>query len=295
MAKKEQKKTDQNNESEIDVAENTDSFTSSSYNRSEIQFSYGYGFGKGAPPSSSYDEIVTDGPNSNRQISNVEDKYLSLGEGMRFEARYLYFFKETFGAFVEIGYSYGHLDEKVSYKYVSYGSPLSYSMVEKVSFRFYTVPIVAGVHFRLPSNIFSPFGGIGIGIWLPSKQTIDFSREFNTTRYEGIQENEMNTPLGFTSYLGFTVNLKPDINFFVQAKTSMATYYVQRSEITKYTRDGTDDLQSLSVRNKITVYETNKNYTENPEFDPASPRHGGAPYPVPASTVSIVAGLVFAL
>ncbi|MBI2429826.1 MAG: hypothetical protein HYV29_13730 [Ignavibacteriales bacterium] len=167
-------------------------------------------------------------------------------------------------------------------------------MVDKVSFKFYTVPILAGVHFRLPSDIFSPFGGIGIGIWLPSKQTVDFSSEVNTIRYEGIQKNEMNTPLGFISYLGFAVNLKPDVDFFIQAKTSMITYYVQRSEITKYTRNGEDYLQSLSMYDKITVYEANRNYKEDPRYDPASPRHGGAPYPIPASTVSFVAGLSFA-
>jgi|GEM_PF-4331345 len=124
---------------------------------------------------------------------------------------------------------------------------------------------------------------------------MSYKYNFGSTIIEKDEKMKLNTSLGFTGYVGFSIPIHAQLALFVEGKSSLGTYYLQRLEVTKYVVDGKDQLAALTIRDKVTVYEENKNYRETPVNDPNKPRTGGPPYPVVASNVSITAGIMISL
>ena len=82
----------------------------------ELRFSGGYGFAKGAAPLSDYDKTYSSsGSQSTVSISNTNDKYTSLGQGIRFEGGMIYYLEEHIGIFIQSGYSNGNENAKMTY------------------------------------------------------------------------------------------------------------------------------------------------------------------------------------
>lgn len=263
-----------------------------SYNPFELHISFGYGFSNGAPPMSSFTETINYNSPSYREITEANDKYVSLGEGNRVELKGIYFFLEQVGAFIELGYTYGTAEQTVvSESYYSFTSPTTL-IKNQQSLKFNTTPLIFGLHFRLSNQIVNPYFGAGAGLWFPPDLKFKLKQlSYSNTSSEREQKLELNTPVGYTGYCGFTIPLSLTLDFFIERKASMATYYVTRTEIIKYVVDGKDQLSGLSTRQKIVIYETNKNYKEMPIYDSNSPQIGGPPYPIVAGSVSVVGGI----
>ena len=259
----------------------------------EMRFSAGYGFPKGGYPGRSYDRISTPLSNSSiDEMRNVNDKYYSASEGIRYECGIIAYVSKHIGLFVEGGYSSATENTKSSrtYNYI-FQSPPYISTIDQ-TLEFSSLSILAGLHFRVREKTVEPYGGVGAGIF-----SLKFTAAATLTSGGSHSEQEMtfttNTPVGYTGYLGVNVNLHPQISLFAEAKATVVSFYVTREELTKYFVDGKDQLAGLKVKDKVTVYEENKNYSRVTPGDEGEPLNGGPPVPFPGDIVAITVGISF--
>jgi hypothetical protein len=273
-------------------------FVSPSYSqRVEIQLSSGYGFENGGSPLSSYDRVdyYSADNSTTTAVKNEQDKYFSFGEGLRFESKMIVYFKDEVGIFIQPSYSSGSQSSETTEAFFFDGLTAPQSTSTKISFSTFSIHI--GLHYQKLEGIFQPFGGIGAGYFFPSKPLITQQQTNSNSNIPTYTETRIttNSPLGFLGYLGINFNVKSDLSFFVEAKAALVNFYVKREEITRYLVNGEDQLGSLTTKEKITVYEKNKNYTTISPDDDNSPAYGGPPLPASGSTISITAGISFPL
>lgn len=278
------------NSEQVDKDEHPTAEREEEFQQFEFKLSYGRGYAKGAPAFHSEDAVIQYDSPSYIEVSNAKDDYVSLGQGQRYEMKLIYYCTQQVGFFLE---AVNSSDEKELRRTTTYRFTTSSPTTDiiQVKLRFNIQQIVTGVHFRLPFTYVVSYGGIGAGLWLPSDVVMNYKYNFGGTNIERDEKMELNAPLGFTGYVGFSIPLSAKFSIFVEGKSSLAMYYLKRLETTKYVVNGEDHLSTLSTRDKITVFEENKNYRKSPANDPNSPSFGGPPYPVAAGNVSITAGL----
>ncbi|MDP1675258.1 MAG: hypothetical protein Q8L88_00210 [Bacteroidota bacterium] len=269
----------------------------------EIRISGGYGFAKEGLPITSEDYTSSNnGTGYSTSHDNVKDIYISAGEGIRFEADFIYYLTDQAGIFLQTGYSWGSATAKSSYTSSSSfppNPPSSYSSTTDQTLNFSTIPLLTGLHLKTDIGNVQPYAGVGAGFIVQSNLTIGLKQTNNASQFgpASTAEREMkltnNIPVAYVGYLGFDVPINPDVTFFIQAKATLVSFFITRSEITKYTIDGADQLSTLTERDKIVEYEEDKSYTETSGGDPTKPRFGGAPYPFVGSSIGITFGISF--
>lgn len=264
----------------------------------ELRFSGGYGFAKGGSPMSDYN-LMYNYTSSTATISkeDVNDKYITLGRGVRFEASLIYYVQDNFGVFLGSGYSSGSESaaENMTYIYSSSYSPstsTSYNYKESLNFGY--VPIITGIHFKTTNGIVKPYVGAGAGLFfstgISTSNVWDNNQNGNNAHIEQEEKMTTNTPIGYIGYIGVNVNIVPAVDLFIEAKATIVSFYLTRTEITKYTVNGADQLPTMKMRDKVVEYEADKNYTQN-SADDSQPYFGGAPIPLPGSSTGITVGL----
>ncbi len=159
---------------------------------------------------------------------------------------------------------------------------------------------MAGLHFKTNIGNLQPYGGAGVGVIVQNDLKIGMKQIYtgssqNTSTLEQEMKLTNKIPFAYEGYIGFNIPINPRAAFFVQAKATLASFYITRTEITKYTIDGIDQLKSMPVRYKITEYEENKDYVEIGNGDPSKPQFGGAPYPFAANSIAFTMGISFSL
>ena len=262
----------------------------------EFRFSGGYGFPKGGAPMSAYDRTTRSGSSLNGStvtMNNVDDKYPTAGEGIRFEAGLVYYLDENVGLFVESGHSSGsesvNSTETDVYTQPTYtGYTQRYLSSRSIDFGY--IPLVLGLHFRSTIGKLKSFAGVGAGLFFPTNIVLEINSSTNADNYEEEMKLTTNTPIGYEGYVGVDVALTPTIALFVEAKASLVSFYVTRTEITKLTSDGVDQLGSLTMSDKVTEYAADDNYTLNDANLAGQPYRGGAPIPLAANSAGVTVG-----
>ncbi len=78
--------------------------------------------------------------------------------------------------------------------------------------------------------------------------------------------------LGFSSSLGITYKASDLIDIFCEAKINAISYTPGKSELTKSTRDGVDQLPSLTLYGKETIYVNSYTFDQNAPIDASKPQ-----------------------
>ena len=269
----------------------------------EFRFSGGYGFPKGGNPVSDYDQTYTSnsgptGSTTTVSVQNVNDKYFSLGQGARFEAGFVFYLQDNLGLFLESGYSTGSESAKstAANVYTYYPNPpTSSSSTYSQSFNFGYVPVLVGLHFRTTEGNVKPYGGAGAGLFFQTGLTLTSNSTNSSFNIEQEMKATTNTPIGYVGYVGFNIALTPTIALFMEAKATLVSFYITRTEMTKYTINDTDQLRMMNTSEKITVYEADKEYTQSNSGPDNTPSNGGPPRPLTANSVGITIGLAIRL
>jgi hypothetical protein len=255
--------------------------------RVQLQLSAGNGFADGGIPISSYDRSDAAGPDGIyiTTTQNVHDKYYDVGEGFRIESRVILFFEDNIGCFAQYSHSSGNETGKTTY------SEDNSTGVNTSTINFNSSSVQGGLHYQTGEGLLQPFGGLGAGYFFHRKFTLSNESAGESSSSYVEQQLTTNSPVGYVAYLGLNISPVPVLSLFVEAKATLVTYYVTRTEITAYRYNGINQLGSLNTNERITVYEENKSYSTGSQSDVNLPANGGPPNPVPANTISITAGI----
>ncbi|MDE3058563.1 MAG: hypothetical protein KGJ59_11475 [Bacteroidota bacterium] len=272
----------------------------------ELRFSGGYGFAKGGSPASDYNETYYSsssqaGYTSSESMQDVNDKYYTLGQGIRFEGSFIYYVQNNLGVFLSLGYSSGSESVARSMTDIytsSYSPPSSSTDTYHSTISFGYVPIIAGLHFKASNGAVKPYAGAGAGLFfstgISSSSSYDMNNGSSMNTNSHTEEEDKattNTPIGYVGYVGLNFSIAPTVALFMEAKATLVSFYITRRELTKYTVNGTDQLSMMKTKDKIIEYEADKNYTQSSPADDDQPSFGGAPIPLPASSMGITVGL----
>jgi len=269
----------------------------------EIRISGGYGFPKGGNPMTSYDETVamSSGPNgssSSDAVNNVDDEYPTAGQGVRYELGCLYYFRKGCALFLETGYSSGSQGTQTSRLSIESGYYQTSSQSrseDHQTFNFSYVPVCLGLHLRTGDGPVHPYAGVGAGLFVPYKLTMGSS--YTNGSYSSEQEVKVtaNTPVGYIGYLGLSFSLGAATSLFVEAKATLVSFYVSKTELTKAVVNGQDMLPGIPAYERITTYAEDENYIVSGASDPNSTARGGAPPALVANSIGITFGFSFGL
>lgn len=171
-------------------------------------------------------------------ITETKNTYGSYGEGVNFQLRGTYFFNETFGLDVGIGYLNG-----------------SNQTVSKVSFPGTEIDAIArarafgastSVVYKFTNNIYGRFGALikvgGKTEAVVYKKSVFSNAEatalglpngaYSETNY--IEDYHGHFPLGFVGALGYKYDLNSNFNLFVEAEYFGISLKRKDSEITEF-------------------------------------------------------------
>ncbi|MBW7888189.1 MAG: hypothetical protein H3C35_07500 [Bacteroidetes bacterium] len=263
----------------------------------EIQVFGGYGFSNGAPPVRSYNYEMNDITTpSIEKITNAKDNYNSVGSGKRIGLQMNMFITNTFGLFLAGEYAFSQYDLKITSKNIFMaGVPMILTGEQKSTVKFSTTNINFGMIYRFTNYTVNPYFGIGSGIWLAPKINELSTEIFNVTKVEKERQMSANSTIGFSSFIGINCSLSSTIKIFFEGKASFVTYYVKSIEMKKYKLNDNDITNTLSESGRKIIFEENKNYTKTIPANPNEPFFGGPPQPIPANSLSVIAGLMIEL
>lgn len=276
----------------------------------EFRISGGKGFAKGGMLISDYDEIYTSGSPTygsgySQARMNVKDHYFSVGQGTRFEGSIILYVQKNIGLFLQSGYSSGTQGARSSYTSV-YQNPNGTSQsdrnTDQENLKFSYIPLVAGFQVNFSEGTLRPYGGAGIGLYLASSITDNFSSDYPsygtiqpTTHFDRERKLSTNTPIGYVGYLGIDYALTESVKLFAEAKATLVSFYVTQSEITLAKMDGVDQLSTFTRSQKVTTYQEDYNFTRTDAASQNEPSSGGAPWPISGNSVGVTIGLSITL
>lgn len=141
---------------------------------------------------------------------------------------------------------------------------------------------------------FKPYAktGIAVGLFMKGQFDEDYNSYYqNTSQFEILIERELEggTPLGFTATLGTQYQIYKNLIVVVDCSLLNMTYRPYKNTITKYIRDGSNDLNDLSLWERETLY-VGKIEDDQTPIDMNASRKS-LPISLPMSNVSFNVGL----
>ena len=157
--------------------------------------------------------IVT-GTSLNDSHTKETNHYGSYGEGMNFQLKGGYFFNETFGVELGVGYLNG-ADQNIS-SYVTNDEGTIKEITEGTAHaRAYG--LTAALVYNFPNNF---YGKIGMVTKLGGKTEAEFTKTtstpFGPIVAEGVNDYHGRLPLGFTAAFGYKYQLSDNWNIFAE-------------------------------------------------------------------------------
>ena len=161
--------------------------------------------------------IVT-GTTLNESHTKETNHYGSYGEGLNFQLKGGYFFNETFGVELGVGYLNG-ADQNIS-SYVADGGAIKEITEGTAHARAYG--LTAALVYNFPNNF---YGKIGMVTKLGGKTEAEFTKYTETPLSiygispivsEGVNDYHGRIPLGFTAAFGYKYQLSDNWNIFAE-------------------------------------------------------------------------------
>jgi hypothetical protein len=196
---------------------------------------------------------------ANGDFVTREQINLSLGKGFVAEASYGYMFGKHIGA--EMGISYlsgGNTESLFTYETGTNKNDLSARM-----FRFNPSFIISG-----NGEKFIPYGKLGLIAGLGTislEENIDFTgnQESKNTKFS------KGLAIGLSAGLGFISTISGPLSLVCELNMVNMSYAPEMSELTRYTRNGENQLELLTLSEKETQY---YDLIRLKEIDPDQPR-----------------------
>ena len=186
----------------------------------------------------------------------IEVVDVNLGKGLNFGATVGYMFNDRFGAELEVDYLLGSETEaKQTELSGDYASQKLYSRMLQIKPTF----VLSGGYTTI--NPYAKFGAI-IG---SGKVIEEYTQYDGTDLYEAEVEAKGGIAFGFHAGLGMSFGLTSNLSLFGELNMNNLNYAPKEGEMTKYTRNGVDELATLDISQK--EYE----YTENPTMGSGGP------------------------
>lgn len=244
-----------------------------------VKFQVGYGL-----PLTSTHSLAGSSTVVNGSTTTFTGAYGSYGSGLRLEAGYIHPFNERLHLEMDITYLFG---KPIESTYKGSGSTQSQSS----SSRFYEFSPLLRVN--LGGNKIKPYAAIGPVFGLGTiTDTYKASSTSGTNSGEAQVEYTGSVAIGAKSAVGAEFTQGKFV-FYAQLTLIGMSYSPDKSEVTKYIFNGTDQLPSFTTADKQTVYR-NSYTVANGGPDPNKPKEELKIF-IPYSNVSLNVGVMFKL
>jgi hypothetical protein len=244
--------------------------------KSMVKFQIGYGF-----PIASY--LAS----QNAQVSSTGTTYTGVygtyGGGFKLEAGYIG--SLTGKLFLEMDFAY-LIGKSINATVSGNGAPQHQS----ISSRFYEISPLLRMNFS--EDKIKPYAAIGpvFGLGTVTSSTTS-SNPATTSTNEAQRQYTGSVAIGAKSVAGAELTQGPFI-FYAQITLIAMSYSPDKSELTKYTLNGINQLPSLTTYQKETVYKNSITTINNSNPDPTQPNQSLKFY-IPFSNISLNAGVMF--
>jgi hypothetical protein len=243
---------------------------------------------------------IFDGVNTDHSVtynSVVDSKNLkgtgSYGRGVRTGLNVGYMVTDYIGAELGIDYLIGSNITRYKSNYINTDNStyvdqtnsnnntytsLVHSSNEEIKVKGSMLRFIPAVRITAGDWKVKPYLKFGLVISVLNKmQYEDIRTDVNTAGVskttEQIEKGKGNVSLGFAGALGATYQLPKNFGIFAEVGLIAQSYAPTKAEITKYTIDGVDQLQGMTVREIETVYVDHYSHST-----PASPDADNQPY-----------------
>jgi len=225
------------------------------------QFNFGYNQGiNGKDTGAAYIYSLYNFTEVNATTKKTELANVGLGKGIHIGADFGYMFNKNVGA--ELGISYllgGKISTSQTYLSGNYGNQETSSKMLQIK---PTLVLAAGF------EKINPYAKIGVVIG-SGKITTEGTGKIggNITNYT--YEYSKGTPIGFQGSVGALYKLNSKIGLFGELTFINLSYAPKKGSLTKYTKNGVDQLPGLDVDDKEIVFEDSISTGPN---DPNAPQ-----------------------
>ena len=208
--------------------------TSSAYSQFQVSASTGYAVGRAGMKLGEITTVSETG-------ANVENSYGSYGEGVNFQIRGTYFFNDTFGADVSLGYLHGS-DQDVTV--VNSTSQQVNAIARARAFGG-----SASLVYKFNNNVFGRIGGLfkvaGKTEAVVYNKAVFTDQEAEAQNLPSGSYSETNYkedfhghfPIGLVAALGYNYELSPNLSLFAEAEYYGISLKRKDSEISEFNTD----------------------------------------------------------
>ena len=238
----------------------------------------GYGIGTGRMVSGQDAE-----DSATAQLKN-ENLYYSAGSGIKIGVGLDADVSNNVALGFDLGYSIGTKKEVDKYK-----DP-TYSNVTELKTSF--IPVSATLKIKTTSDKLTPFVGFGPTLVLAPKSIQTYSETDTSGGTTDTEEKETETTykmgFGYHGLAGVEYGLSDNMVLICQLRVDQVSLKADKSTITKWTKNGADELSGKTTRQKETVYEEDD--TADDSTKPGSARIENT-YTIPANSLTVGVGI----
>jgi len=216
----------------------------------------GYGFPAGTQTIYNYDQ------NSETGVFKVDPVEYSYGKGFNFVSSFGAMYNKYFGAELGIGYLLGSKIETTNNMNTLYATAKNITTDNSKMLFFVPALVFEGGFEKI-----NPYARIGLIVAFPkitSKDEATVTSAFSQTSLKTVEVTKYKMDLGFgvNAALGILFNMSDNFAIFGECNFNSLSITPKSSEITESSIGGVDNLSSMTISEKETVYE--KNYVEDP-------------------------------
>jgi hypothetical protein len=224
--------------------------------KSYLTFSTGYGM---KMSTQNLPDLLIYNYTANGDFVTREQINLSLGKGFVAEASYGYMFGKHIGAEMGISYLSGGKTESL----FTYETGSNKNSVSARMFRFNPSIVITG-----NGEKFAPYGKMGIVAGF-GNVSLEEKTDFPANQEIRITEFRKGLAFGVSAGLGFISTISGPLSLVCELNMVNMSYAPEMSELTRYTRNGENQLELLTLSEKETQY---YDLIRLKEIDPDQPR-----------------------
>jgi hypothetical protein len=247
--------------------------------KSILKFQIGYGLPLASSPVGQNTQVGS-------STTTYTGVYGSYGSGLRIEAGYIHVLNDRFNLEMDVAYLIG---KSFNLSYSGNGTTQN----QNNSSRFYEISPLLRVN--LGGNKIKPYAAVGpvFGLGSVIVNNTGTASGGTITSSEFQRQYSGSVAIGAKSVFGAELTQGRFI-FYAQVALIAMSYSPDKSEYTKYTLNGTDQLSNLTTYQRQTVYKNSVTAANNGSPDPTKPSESLKFY-FAYSNVSLNAGVMFKL
>lgn len=242
--------------------------------------SFGYGLGRGGnfwASSLAFDDDY--------EVKGVEDHYLSIGKGLKFEGGVQDKLSENIS--LRVGGSYSRMVPSLRTKNTG---PSEYSWQDQ-TFTGRVIHLQGILLFVKDSGTMRPYAGAGGGLFFAKMESegptwVCYDEDCDSYGFVDMEmEYRFGSTIGFVAVLGFDYKLQGSSRLFAELNLQQVDFTIEEQELVKATEDGVD------VRDKIELYGSEPGNKNTIVFEKDSTKRRN-PWVMQGSSIGIRVGVI---